>query len=186
MKNLSKPVLIGIIAGALLILLAIVATILNFTSNSKLLEIYDANTGYKTTFKYSARKGYSVEKIEENVGGFPEVTFVNQKKNLKMELYYYETSSSIFERNKNLRSSNDNFTEYKFGEYDAYSYTAGGFLQSDILLKKDENDRVLVLYIYMGKYDNESDADMNELFNSNEVQKILKSIKFEETLVENK
>ncbi len=180
MKNLEKPIIISIIIGVVLILIAVTWMIVSINSNGQTLEIYDKNTGYRTTFKYSARQGYRVEEKEEIAGTFPEIVFINEKNNVKFELYYYETSNSIFERNKTLRSSNDNYTEYKFGDYDAYSYTAGEFLQSDVLLKKDENDRVLVLYIYMGKCNNESEANMNEIFNSKEVQKILKSIKFEE------
>lgn len=184
MKNLSKPVKIAIIAAIAIILLAIIVVIISVANKKEVLEIYDAETGYKTTFKYPAKKGYKAEKVEEDTGTLQKVNFINEEKNVKFEIYYYETSNTLYERNKSLRANNDNYKEYKFGNYDAYSYTAGGVLQADILLKKDDNDRNLVLYIYMDKYNNEQDANMNEIFNSEEVQKMLNTVKFEQVTVE--
>jgi len=186
MKNLSKPVKIAIIIAIAVIVLTIIVAIASLISASskRTLEIYDQKTGYKTTFKYPAKKGYSVEKSEENTGTFPSVTFVNEEKNIKCEIYYYETSNSLFERNKSLRENSDNYKEFTINGYNGYSYTAGLVLQSDILLKKSEDDRNLVLYIFMEKYDEQKDGNMNEIFNSNEMQEILKTIKFEQVAVE--
>lgn len=182
MKNLSKKVKIGMIIAAAIIVLAIIVIVCVMTKKD-VLEIYDAETGYKTTFKYPARKEYKVEKVDKKTGVFQKVIFTNEAKNVKFELYYYETSNSLYEINKTLRANNDNYKEYTFNKYAADSFTSGNVLQSDILLNKDENERNLVLYIYMQKINDEIETDMNEVFNSKEVQKILNTIKFEQVEV---
>ena len=114
MKNISKPIIISIIIGVALILMAIIGTVIMLNSNSEVLEIYDESLGYKTTFKYSAKKGYKIEEPTESTNTFQEVIFVNEKKNKKIEMFYYDTSSSIYERSKKLRESNDNYKENNF------------------------------------------------------------------------
>lgn len=171
MKNKIKNILF-------IMLILIVSGCSKGTKNEPNIIINDQKIGYKTTFNYPENKGYKV-KVNQK---FPvEVELSNDNLNFKATIYYYETTFEIYNKNKIEKAHKNNYKEYTFDKYKAYSYVSNEIVQSNILLtEKDKNNMVLVLYINMKKLDNSKNTNLNNIFISKEFQDILKTINFSE------
>ena len=85
------------------------------------IKLTDESLKLTTTFQYDKKDGF---KFEKNVTGgkFAEIEFSNEKLNLYFDVYYTEYSTATAKANKDHFSEDTYFKEYKFGDYEAYSY----------------------------------------------------------------
>ena len=142
------------------------------------ITIKDKTLKYTTTFEYDKEDGF---KFKKNVDGgrFSEIEFTNEKENLEYDMYYVESTSTTAESVKKNRKDKKYFKEYKFGEYDAYTY--GDYddnLYLIIVLKSDTKEkRNTELFVSIEQINYKKDQKVFDIFNDETNQKFFKSIK---------
>ena len=138
----------------------------------------DDNSGYKVTFDYKNNEKYEITRTNES-GKFKEIIFENKDKNLKFDIYFTETYIGSYNTQKTNRNASKGYKEYDFGSYKAYAYNADKYsLDFNVLLDSNEDKNVEVILFGNVEYIDYSTANVEETFNSSDVQEFLKTIKF--------
>lgn len=112
------------------------------------------------------------------------VRIVNEKENYEVRLVLYEEAKGTYNANKEACKEYDEYTETKYGKYDAYYSKSGYSIVGCILLEgnDDENSyRHIAFDVSMVEsYDDENEEwrDVTPIFKSTRIQNILKSIEY--------
>ena len=150
------------------------------TSNMKTVEIKDEKAGINTTFKYNKADGYEVTNIDTDSGKYVQVTVENKEKNIEIEMYYFETLDTSYNKTKDSRSNSDGYKEYTWNGYEGYSYNGDKYkIDFNILLKKDTEKMDIGLFGTIS-YIDYNDADVMNVFESEDFQKFMNTIEFKE------
>ena len=94
-------------------------------------------------------------------------------------MYYSESTSISSDKIKTNRKKDKNYKEYKFGEYDAYTYgDYNNSLNLIITLKSDIKEKHNVeLYVLINKIKNTDDKKVSSIFKDKINQDFFSSIK---------
>lgn len=112
------------------------------------------------------------------------VKIVNEKENYEVRLVLYEEVKSTYNANKEACKDFDEYTEIKYGKYDAYYCLSGYTMVGCILLEGNDNEnsyRHIAFEVSMiESYDDENEEwrDITPIFKSAKIQNILKSIEY--------
>lgn len=143
--------------------------------NNKLV-IKDKDSGYTIKFSYPKSDNYTTK--EELGGKFVESIIKNEEKNIKMDVYFFESTYNSFSSTKISRKNDDTFKEYNWNNYEGYIYNADKYsLNFNILLKKDNESNCIALFGEVSPI-NYKDADIVEIFNSKDIQDLFNTIEF--------
>lgn len=108
-------------------------------------------------------------------------TLKNEEKNYKLE--FNLQNDSTYENNKKSESKKDNYTEVKFNDYSGYNVKASYNIKGRILLEDLSSQNIFIYLIYtlspIKNSVNGEKVDIESLYNLDEVQTILKSIKYD-------
>lgn len=131
---------------------------------------------YTSSIKLS--KDQKVDEFDEDEPNF--VRILNEEGNYVIDITLDENPSDAMEGFKETASEQDEYTETKFGKYEGYTYLTDEDMVAEIILDdSDENANVyLLVSVYLDNEDDEEKNDIKEIFNSSEVQNLLKSISF--------
>ena len=144
----------------------------------EIITIKDNKLKYTTTFEYEKEDGFEFKKKVEG-GRFSEIEFTNKKENLEYDMYYSESTSITSEKVKEGRKNKKYYKEYKFGEFDAYTY--GDYddsLYLVITLKSDTKEKENTeLFVSIEQIEYKKDQKVFDVFNKDVNQKFFKSIK---------
>lgn len=143
----------------------------------KTLKLKDEEKGYTTTMKYLKADGYEVEKSKEDNS----VILLNDAENFKITMNYEETTNEEYEAKQGRKLDRANYKEYEFGKYKGYAYSSDGSsnLKINVLLQEEKEDsKAVVLYMYIERIDSKKDTSVYSIFNGDDVQEILDTIKF--------
>ncbi len=144
--------------------------------NVKNIVISDEGFG-TTTLSYSNDLDYEVK--EETGGKYKEYTIKSVKENFELQLYHTDIYENGYNANKDIRSKVQGYKEYKWGNLEGYSYGASkDSIKFNIVLKVEEG-KYKLLFGSMESIDY-NNANIPETFESDNVQKLLNSIKFSE------
>ncbi len=130
-----------------------------------------------TTFTYSNDKDYVVK--EDASGKYKELTISSESENFELQIYHFDTTSASFGTGKANRSDSNGFMEYTWNKYKGYTYNGDKDLISFNILLKDDSNSSKALFGQMEPL-NSTDANIEETFRGESVQKLLNSISFEE------
>ena len=151
-----------------------------FTGCSKKenITIKDNILKYTTTFEYNKEDGFKFKKKVKG-GRFSEIIFTNKKENLEYDMYYSESTSISSDKIKTNRKKDKNYKEYKFGEYDAYTYgDYNNSLNLIITLKSDIKEKHNVeLFVSINKIKDTDDKKVSSIFKDKINQDFFSSIK---------
>lgn len=182
MKNNKQK--IGIIVLVFFILMIFTGIImLTKKTEKKVLNLelnYEDNTQKMAYAKFEYPKKSWEAQQDENV-----ISIENKEKNYMLNLTLLDeletTYNEIAEEDKEF----ENYKEEKFGKYKGYSYKYGDTsIAGRILLKQFKESESNIFIEFEITPTNESiaeqDIDITSIFNSREVQRILKSFKYSE------
>lgn len=178
---MNKKIIIGIIVAVIVIAIAIVVVL--FLGKGNLEEVklpLQVNTLERTvsaTISYPKDKGITVE----NSNSESAKTFKNKDKNYSLEITLQDDTT--YQDNKEYAMKEDNFEEVKFGDYSGYVVKGDYDIEGRILLE-DVSDQNIYVYVSfeleaIESYVNDSYVDLKPIYNTDEIQKILKSIKYD-------
>ncbi|MCR4581177.1 MAG: YgdI/YgdR family lipoprotein [Bacilli bacterium] len=141
-------------------------------------EITIKDEGYgTTTLKYSKDKDYEVK--EETGGKYKTIKVTSKKENFDLELYHTDTAIESYRAGKENRKSTKEFKEYTWNNYQGYSYDGSKYMINFNILLKDAEGNSKVLFGSMS-YVDYKEANVTELFKSEDFQNLLNSISFTE------
>ena len=148
------------------------------SDNTEIIELLDEKRGFNVTFTYS--KGEKFEDIlYYDEGASKEITFKNEELDLNFQMYYTSMTIESYENSENVRSSQKYYKKYKFGKYEAYGYSNyDSSLNLNILLKKNENKMVDVLFVSMERIDTNEEVIVANVVNDTKLQQFYNSIQF--------
>lgn len=171
----------------ILISLLLVVTLFNLTGcgkkeknneDVKTNDIVISDEGFgTTTLSYSKDLDYTVN--EEKGGKYKEFTIRSEKENFELQLYHTDIYNTGYNANKETRSKVNGYKEYKWGNLEGYSYGASKDSIKFNILLKDNDGRYKLLFGSMESIDY-NNANIPETFESENIQKLLNSIKFSE------
>lgn len=130
--------------------------------------------------KISATLGYS-EKAGITVrDGYDESGKIFENENEKWELEVYVTADTTYDDNKEYAEEEDGYKEIEFNGYKGYIYNySEEEIEGAILLDEGKDDNVAkYLTIELSTTDYANEVDMSTVYESDDVQTILKSIKY--------
>jgi len=129
-----------------------------------------------TTMTYSKDKDYEIK--EEHTGKYTQLTITSQKENFELQLYHIDTTSASFGIGKANRSGSIGFMEYTWNGLKGYTYNGDKSSISFNVLLKDDSNSSKALFGQMSS--SNTNANIEETFRSEDFQKVLNSIAFEE------
>ncbi len=104
--------------------------------------------------------------------------FTNESKNYSLELSI--TDDTTYANNKEYDSEEEGYEEVKFGNYSGYIVKGTWDVSGKILLEElTDNGSYIYLIVTVEPANDEEEADVTALYELSEVQKILKSIKYD-------
>ena len=173
--------IIGIIAAVAVIVIAIIIAVClgkgNLEEVKLPLQVDALERTVSVTVKYPKNKGITVENSDSESAK----TFKNTDKNYNLELTLVEDST--YKDNKEYASEEENYEEVKFGDYSGYVVKGDYNIEGRVLLE-DLGDQNIYVYLAFDleaieSYINDNWVDLKPIYNLDEVQKILKSIKYD-------
>lgn len=178
---MNKKVIIGIIVAVIVIAIAVVLVVClgkgNLEEVKLPLQIDTIERTVSTTVSYPKDKGITTE----NTNSESAKIIKNESKNYKLEITLQDDTT--YQNNKEYAMKEENYEEVKFGEYSGYVVKGEYDIEGRILLEdlSDQN-----IYVYLSfeleaieSYINDSYVDLKPIYNTDEVQNILKSIKYD-------
>ena len=144
--------------------------------STKSVTLEDEDIGI-TTFKFDSNKDYEIK--EEYSGKYVDVTLSSKIENFELQLYHFITNDISYENNKNSRSESNNFKEYKWNDFDGYTYNGSKNSISFNIFLKNNDGEVKALFGEMSSQNIEN-ANISEFFESENFQKFLNTITFSE------
>lgn len=178
-----KKVVFSIIS--IILIIVVLFTFICCRKNKKNEEkevIYkDEKSGYTLKFKIPQDSKYLVKDIDQEGGRFAELTMENKEKNVEIVMYYFEITDENYKKIQQDRVETAGYKEYKWNQYDGYSYLGDKYSVSFNMYLKGETDtsRAVCLFGSM-EYINNDNANSLETFNSEEFQKIMNTMEFSE------
>ena len=141
----------------------------------------DNKSGYTLKFKIPKNSQYVVKDINQEGGRFAELIMENKEKNVELQMYYFEITDENYKKIKQDRSETAGYKEYKWNNYDGYSYLGDKYSVSFNMYLKEEtdNNRAVCLFGSM-EYINNDNANSLEVFNSEEFQNMMQTMEFSE------
>ena len=171
---MKKRILIGIFI--ILVVVTITGCGKKEDKNKKDLIIEDSGYG-KTVLKYKQDKDYEVK---EEVGGkYKEIFVTSNSENFTMQLYHTDSTDVGYNTGKDNRKENVGFKEYTWNGLNGYIYNANKNGVSFNILLKTTDGRAKVLFGNIEPNDMKT-ANVLELFESDDFQKMMSSITFSE------
>ena len=144
-------------------------------SNNNLITITDVKgRGYVTTFKTINNKFVQTNPKYNHVD--------NQELGIFMSFEYIESSKEAYDYAKTHNFLGREYSEgevkdYKWNNYDGYSYGISDNEMYFRILLEDDTDKSVVLSVFVGPK-NGKDVDFAKIFDSDDFQKFLNSIEF--------
>ena len=129
-----------------------------------------------TTMTYSKDKDYVIK--EDNSGKYTELTITSETEGFELQIYHIDITSAGFGTSKANRSGSTGFMEYTWNSLKGYTYNADKNMISFNILLKDNSNSSKALFGQMSSTN--TNTNVEEIFRSEEFQKILNSITFEE------
>ena len=131
----------------------------------------------------SVTLGYPKEKdvVVENTSWEYSKIFKNEKLNYNMEIMI--TADSTYENNKEYDSDEEGYEEVKYGDFSGYIvkgyYDVEGKILLEDLSKQNTYVYLIIDFEAINDYVDDEKVDIGALFKLDEVQKILKTIKYD-------
>lgn len=173
--------LIGIIAAVAVVAVIIVIVIClkggNLEEVKLPLQIDVLERTASVTVGYPKNKGIEVKDTDWENGK----TFENKEKNYSLEITL--TEDSTYADNKEYAKEEEGYEEVKFGDYSGY-VVKGDYDIEGYLLLEDLSDQNIFVYLVfeleaIESYVDDDWVDLKPIYNLDEIQKILKSIKYD-------
>ena len=172
---------IGIIVGIIAIIAAIVVVIcmggtkLEEVKLSRQIDFLERTVS--VSVGYPKNKGITVEKSDVEYS----TELKNEKNNYNLEITITEDAN--YEDNKDYAKEEEGYEEAKFGNYSGYLEKGEYDIEGYILLEdlSDQNSYIYITFELepIESTVNDKDVDPKTLYDLDEVQKILKSIKYD-------
>ena len=177
MKKILSVLLVGVM---ILSLTACGGNGGNSGSSVTLTQICDEDE----TLSAAVTVGYGDEMVldKSKLDEDSEAQLINEEKNLDVELYLYFDDN--YDGYKSDASEEDGYKEVKYSGYEGYMYPCDDYEYEVCLKVADEGDYQVFLFAYVAPYSELIDTEttnIEEIFNSKEVQNILNSIKYKGT-----
>lgn len=174
---------IGIIVGVAVIAIAAVIVAVICLNGEKLeevklpLQINALERTVSATVGYPKDKGFTVEDTDwENAK-----IIKNEGKNYTLTVTLEEDST--YQTNKEYAAEEENYEEVKFGDYSGYVVKGEYDIEGFVLLEDLSDQNIFVYLTYeleaIESYVDDNWVDLNPIYNTEEVQKILKSVKYD-------
>ena len=154
----------------------------NKQDNVELISINfeDEQFGFLTTFEYDKTLDYSLISGPVIENEYATMIMTSERLNLKIDFAYDELTKEQYDINKKSVSKYDSYKEYKYNGYNAYAFATGDdALYAYIIFSNNQNSINPALYIQFSLIDMNNKTDLKKIYNSNEIQSLLKSIKFQ-------
>ena len=180
-----------------LILLASSVLMLTGCENGKIEEgVTDGGVNLKFDFSHINNNIYNVHfdlSSDQEVTDFDEdspeyASIENSKENYVIDLNVDEQSKETLESNKETVKEDYEVKEEKFGKYEGYYYkSSDDEISAEIYLdtKEDDANIYVSVNLYLSDSSNEEKNDIESIFNSSDVQKLLKSVSLKTTTSNN-
>lgn len=176
---MSKKV-IGIIIAVIAVVVAIVVVLV--LKNGKLeevkipLQVDSLERTVSVTVGYPKNKGFTVEDTDWE----STKTIKNAAKNYTLDITLQEDTT--YKDNKDYAKDEEGYEEVKFGDYSGYVVKGDYYIDGNVLLE-DVNQNIYVYLTFelsaIESYVDGGYVDLKPIYSSDEVQKILKSIKYD-------
>ena len=180
-KEGSKKI-IGIIVAVIVIVAIAIVIVLGLGKENleevKLpLQIETLERTVSVTVGYPKNKGITVEGTDSESAK----TFKNKEKNYSLELTLQEDTT--YQDNKEYAMEEENYEEIKVGDYSGYVVKGEHDIDGSILLE-DASDQNVSVYLTFDleaieSYIDGNWVDLKPIYNTDEIQTILKSIKYD-------
>ena len=171
---------VGIIAVIVAVIAAIVILVLCMggqkLEETKLsLEIDALERTVSASIAYPKDKGITVEESELK----SEKTIKNEKNNYSLDMSLFEDTT--YSANKEGAKDEEGYEEVKFGEYSGFIEKGTYDIEGKILFEDLPNTSIYLSFVLEAIEDtvNDKEVDPKSLYDLEEVQKILKSIKYD-------
>ena len=149
---------------------------INNVVTTKNITLEDEDFGI-TTFTFDGNKDYEIR--EEYAGKYVDVTISSKNDNFKLQLYHFLTNDISYENNKESRKESSNYKEYKWNNFDGYTYNGSKNSIDFNIFLKNNNGEVKALFGSM-EYKDDETANIPEFFESDTFQKFINTITFSE------
>ena len=147
-------------------------------SDIETIKLTDEKLELTTKFEYDKEDGF---KFEKNVTGgkYAEIEFSNEKMNLYFDAYYTKYSKETSKANKGNVSNDTYFKEFKFGDYEGYSYGLDKDRLYLIINLKTVDKEDIELFVAITKINYDKESVVFDIFKLEPIQNFFKSIKIE-------
>ena len=140
----------------------------------------DKTAGLTTTWKYEENEKYSYHDSDYQ-GKYKEIIVRNENLNMRITLYYFETTNEIFTSSKENRRNRPGFKEYNWNGYDGYAYNGDSEkISFQILLNTNEELNRTMAIAGEVNYLEQQNANVTETFNEEAFQKFMNTIEYRE------
>jgi len=144
------------------------------------VEFLDKQFNLLTTFEYDKSLDYTFTNNEVQQNEYASMRMVCSKLNIIVDFQYDELSKAQFLINKESVEKYNDYKEYKYNGYDAYTFsTDKDNLYSLIILGDSMEDYNPALYLTFSTIDSSAETNIKEVYDSDEFQKFINTIKFE-------
>ena len=174
---MNKKIILSVLAILITLCLALTGCGANKEDkNKEVAKLVDEYAPFEFTIKYPKDAGYKFEADLENT---PYVAgkLINEEKNIKISFNFSKTYESSMKKEKENKSSKENYTEKNYTELGGYEYYDKLNYYGANLLSKNEEGSCLQVIVKIGKNKNNgADLDVTEYAKSEELKNILKSM----------
>lgn len=174
---MNKKIIFSVLAILITLCLALTGCGANKEDkNKEVAKLVDEYAPFEFTIKYPKDAGYKFEADLENT---PYVAgkLINEERNIKISFNFSKTYESSMKKEKENKSSKENYTETNYTELGGYEYYDKLNYYGANLLSKNEEGSCLQVIVKIGKNKNNgADLDVTEYAKSEELKNILKSM----------
>ena len=144
------------------------------------VEFFDQQFKLLTSFEYDKELDYTFTNSPQEENEYASMKMVCKDLNVIVDFQYDELSKKQFLINKESVSKYDDYQEYKYNGYDGYTFsTDKDNLYSLIILGDNMDDINTSLYLRFSTIDSSIETNIKKVYDSEEFQAFLNSIKFE-------
>lgn len=174
---MNKKIIFSVLAIVITLCLVLIGCGANKEDkNKEVAKLVDEYAPFEFTIKYPKDAGYKFEADLENT---PYVAgkLINEEKNIKISFNFSKTYESSMKKEKENKSSKENYTETNYTELGGYEYYDKLNYYGENLLSKNEEGNCLQVIVKIAKNKNNgADLDVTEFAKSEVLKNILKSM----------
>ena len=174
---MNKKIIFSVLAIVITLCLVLIGCGANKEDkNKEVAKLVDEYAPFEFTIKYPKDAGYKFEADLENT---PYVAgkLINEEKNIKISFDFSKTYESSMKKEKENKSSKENYTETNYTELGGYEYYDKLNYYGENLLSKNEEGNCLQVIVKIAKNKNNgADLDVTEFAKSEVLKNILKSM----------